>query len=263
MCNLEIKSLQTRNTFIQKMTFMHCILVVAFFAVGEAQLLGASTQWGRDDPVMLPKALEALFASDSRQQSGVFHKLVRLEESSTMGTTTTMQVVLQDTDCQVSSEQLSSYYDVLAKCQGQGPLKKCTIQYRYLTPSTATVTCLEEVEEVIEQTIVPQRSQMLGLTTKYTDSDSSIKEKVKQAIFESDRKKRRGTYLLLEKILEGSTMGITSSFEVLVKDTACPVRVRAYDSYQDVYDNCSGFGDSKVCTVEYKYLDPTQSSVKC
>ncbi|KRZ66729.1 hypothetical protein T10_13644, partial [Trichinella papuae] len=139
-------------------------------------LLGASTQWGRDDPVMLPKALEALFASDSRQQSGVFHKLVRLEESSTMGTTTTMQVVLQDTDCQVSSEQLSSYSDVLAKCEGQGQQKECTIQYKYRMPSTATVTCLEEVEEVIEQTIVPQRSHMLGGTTRYTDSDSLVKE---------------------------------------------------------------------------------------
>ncbi|KRZ00193.1 hypothetical protein T11_1039 [Trichinella zimbabwensis] len=245
------------------MSFMHCILVVAFFAVGEAQMLGASTQWGRDDAVMLPKAHEALFSWDSRQQSGVFHQLLRLESSSTMGITTTMQVVLQDTDCPVSSKQLSSYYDVLEECRGQGQAKKCTIQYKYLTPSTATVTCLEEVEEVIEQTIVPQRSQMLGLTTKYTDSDSSIKEKVKEAIFESDRKKRKGTYHLLEKILEGSTMGITSSFEVLVKETACPVRVKAFASYEEIYTWCSGFGDSKVCTVEYKYLDPTRSTVKC
>ncbi|KRZ01260.1 hypothetical protein T11_6158 [Trichinella zimbabwensis] len=245
------------------MTFMHCILVAFFFSVAEAQLLGASTQWGRDDAVMLPKAQEALFASDSKQQSGVFHKLVRLEESSTMGTTTTMQVVLQDTDCQVSSEQFSSYSDVQEKCEGQGQQKECTIQYKYRMPSTATITCLEEVEEVIEQTIVPQRSQMLGGTTRYTDSNSRIKEEVKRAIFESDRKKRKGTYHLLDKILEGSTMGISSTFQVLVKETACPVRVKAFASYEEIYTWCSGFGDSKVCTVEYKYFDPTKSTVKC
>ncbi|KRZ66933.1 hypothetical protein T10_10254, partial [Trichinella papuae] len=225
-----------------------------------AEMLGASTLWGRDDDVMLPKALEALFSSDSRHQSGVFHHLIRLESSSTMGITTTMQVVLQDTDCQVSSEQFSSYYEVLEECRGQGQEKKCTIEYRYLTPSTATVSCSEELEEPI---IAPQGSQMLGGTTKYTDSDAHIKEKVKQAIFESDRKKSRGTYLLLDKILKGSTMGISSSFQVLVKETACPIRVRAYDSYEEVYAKCAGFGDSKQCTVEYRYFDPTDSTVQC
>ncbi|KRZ73148.1 hypothetical protein T10_5195 [Trichinella papuae] len=224
-----------------------------------AEMLGASTLWGRDDDVMLPKALEALFSSDSRHQSGVFHHLLRLESSSTMGITTTMQVVLQDTDCQVSSE-FSSYYEVLAECRGQGQEKKCTIEYKYRTPSTATVSCSEELEEPI---IAPQGSQMLGGTTKYTDSDSLVKEKVKQAIFESDRKKSRGTYLLLDKILKGSTMGISSSFQVLVKETACPIRVRAYDSYEEVYAKCAGFGDSKQCTVEYRYFDPTDSTVQC
>ncbi|KRY95037.1 hypothetical protein T4C_8194, partial [Trichinella pseudospiralis] len=29
----------------------------------------------------------------------------------------------------------------------------------------------------------------------------------------------------LDKIVEGSTMGISSSFQVLVKETACPIRV--------------------------------------
>ncbi|KRX98078.1 hypothetical protein T4E_9 [Trichinella pseudospiralis] len=243
------------------MTFMHCILVVFLFAVGKAELLGGTTRWGRDDPIVLPKAQEALFASDLRQKSGVFHKLVTLEESSTMGISTTMEVVLQDTDCQVSSEQFSSYSDVLAKCEGHGQQKICTIQYKYRNPSTATVTCIEEVEELIVPTIVPRRGQMLGETTKYTDSDSLVKEKVKQAIFESDRKKTRGTYLVLDKIEEGSTMGISSSFQVLVKETACPIRVKAFDSYEELYKKCSGFGDSKRCTVEYKYFDPTKSTL--
>ncbi|KRZ40308.1 hypothetical protein T4C_13265 [Trichinella pseudospiralis] len=227
------------------------------------QLLGGTTRWGRDDPIVLPKAQEALFASDLRQKSGVFHKLVTLEESSTMGISTTMKVFLQDTDCLVSSAVLFSYSDVLEKCEGQGQLKECTIEYKYLTPSTATLSCEEEVEEVIEQIIVPQAAPMLGGTTKYTDSDSLVKEKVKQAIFESDRKKTRGTYLVLDKIVEGSTMGISSSFQVLVKETACPIRVKAFDSYEEVYAKCPGFGDSKKCTVEYRYLDPTKSTVEC
>ncbi|KRY78112.1 hypothetical protein T4A_9578 [Trichinella pseudospiralis] len=263
MRNLEIKSHQNRNTFIQKMIFIHCILVIFFFTVAEAWLLGESTHYGSGDSTMLPKAQEALFASDLRQKSGVFHKLVTLEESSTMGISTTMEVVLQDTDCQVSSKQFSSYSDVLAKCEGHGQQKICTIQYKYRNPSTATVTCIEEVEELIVPTIVPQAAPMLGGTTKYTDSDSLVKEKVKQAIFESDRKKTRGTYLVLDKIVEGSTMGISSSFEVLVKETACPIRVKAFDSYEQVYAKCPGFGDSKKCTVEYRYLDPTKSTVEC
>ncbi|KAL1236513.1 Glycosyl hydrolase family [Trichinella spiralis] len=388
------------------MSFMHCIFVVLFFAVGEAQILGETTHYGRNDPVMLRNAHEALFSSDLKQESGVFHKLLELEESSTMGILTTMKVVMQDTDCPVSfallsyydvlvncqgegrrkhctmeythrnpskatvskcfeeveepliipqrvkmiggravyidsnadveeqmqmlgetthydskeqsgvlhklveleesstmgilttmkvviqdtecrvSSAYSSYYDVLHYCHGKGPRKHCTLEYRHRTPSTATVSeCFEEVEEPlivpqrvqrvngrtiyldssddVEEQVVSQRSQLLGGTTKYTDSNVHIKEEVKQAIFESDKKKSSGTYLLLDKIVEGFNMGISSRFQVLVKETECDIKEKAFNSYEDVYKNCSGSGDSKVCSVEYKYFDPTKSTVEC
>ncbi|KRY50177.1 hypothetical protein T03_17187 [Trichinella britovi] len=267
------------------MSFMHCIFAVLFFAVGEAQILGETTHYGRNDPVMLRNAHEALFSSDLKQESGVFHKLLELEESSTMGILTTMKVVMQDTDCPVSFVY-SSYYDVLHYCHGKGRRKYCTLEYRYRTPSTATLSeCFEEVEEPlivpqrvqrvngrtiyidptadVEEQIVPQRSQMLGGTTRYNDSNVRVKEEVKQAIFESDKKKSSGTYLLLDKILDGLNMGISSRFQVLVKETECNIKEKAYDSYKDVYANCSGSGDSKVCSVEYKYFDPTKSTVEC
>ncbi|KRY12204.1 hypothetical protein T12_7360, partial [Trichinella patagoniensis] len=251
----------------------------------QMQMLGETTHYGRNDPVMLPKAREALFSSDSKEQSGVLHKLVELEESSTMGILTTMKVVIQDTDCRVSSAY-SSYYDVLHYCHGKGRRKHCTLEYRYRTPSTAAISeCFEEVEEPlivpqrvqrvngrttyidstadVEEQIVPQRSQMLGGTTRYNDSNVRVKEEVKQAIFESDKKKSSGTYLLLDKILDGLNMGISSRFQVLVKETECNIKEKAYDSYKDVYENCSGSGNSKVCSVEYKYFDPTKSTVEC
>ncbi|KAL1245441.1 CinA-like protein [Trichinella spiralis] len=269
------------------MSFVHCILVVFFFAVGEAQIemLGGTTLHGRDAAVMFPEAQEALFLSDTKQKFGVFHKLVRVEEVSTMGIFTIMQVVVQNTDCQVSHD-VSSYNDVLKKCRAESEKQKCRIEYKYHDPLTATALCVKKVEESIiipqrdqranrrrtiyidsiddvEEQVVPQHSQMLGGTTEYTDSDADIKEQVKQAIFETDRKKTNGTYLWLEKIVIGFNMGISSRFQVLLKQTVCPIKVKRYNSYKKVYENCKGYGDLKNCTVEYKYFDPTISTVEC
>ncbi|XP_003382161.1 hypothetical protein Tsp_09010, partial [Trichinella spiralis] len=38
---------------------------------------------------------------------------------------------------------------------------------------------------------------------------------------------------------------------------------KRYNSYKKVYENCKGYGDLKNCTVEYKYFDPTISTVEC
>ncbi|KRZ51300.1 hypothetical protein T02_6785 [Trichinella nativa] len=250
----------------------------------EIEMLGGITLHGKDAAVMLPKAQEALFLLDTKQKSGVFRKLVRLDEISTMGILTVMQVVVQDTDCQVS-HAVSSYNDVLKKCRAEGQKQKCRIEYKYLDPSTATAICVKKVEESIivpqrdqkangktiyivsnvhvEEQIVAQHSQMFGGTTEYTDSDAHIKEQVKQAIFETDRKKTNGTYLWLEKIVNGYNMGISSHFQVLLKQTVCPIKVKRYNSYKKVYENCRGYGDLKNCTVEYKYFDPTISTVEC
>ncbi|KRZ88432.1 hypothetical protein T08_12717 [Trichinella sp. T8] len=116
---------------------------------------------------------------------------------------------------------------------------------------------------VFRKLVVAQHSQMFGGTTEYTDSDAHIKEQVKQAIFETDRKKTNGTYLWLEKIVNGYNMGISSHFQVLLKQTVCPIKVKRYNSYKKVYENCRGYGDLKNCTVEYKYFDPTISTVEC
>ncbi|KRX39780.1 hypothetical protein T05_6241, partial [Trichinella murrelli] len=248
------------------------------------EMLGGITLHGKDAAVMLPKAQEALFLLDTKQKFGVFRKLVRLDEISTMGILTVMQVVVQDTDCQVS-HAVSSYNDVLKKCRAEGQIQKCRIEYKYLDPSTATAVCVKKVEESIivpqrdqkangktiyivsnvhvEEQIVAQHSQMFGGTTEYTDSDAHIKEQVKQAIFETDRKKTNGTYLWLEKIVNGYNMGISSHFQVLLKQTVCPIKVKRYNSYKKVYENCRGYGDLKNCTVEYKYFDPTISTVEC
>ncbi|KRY45003.1 hypothetical protein T03_7633 [Trichinella britovi] len=248
------------------------------------EMLGGITLHGKDAAVMLPKAQEALFLLDTKQKFGVFRKLVRLDEISTMGILTVMQVVVQDTDCQVS-HAVSSYNDVLKKCRAEGQIQKCRIEYKYLDPSTATAICVKKVEESIivpqrdqkangktiyivsnvhvEEQVVSQHSQMFGGTTEYTDSDAHIKEQVKQAIFETDRKKTNGTYLWLEKIVNGYNMGISSHFQVLLKQTVCPIKVKRYNSYKKVYENCRGYGDLKNCTVEYKYFDPTISTVEC
>ncbi|KAL1242558.1 CinA-like protein [Trichinella spiralis] len=254
------------------MSFVHCILVVFFFAVGEAQIemLGGTTLHGRDAAVMFPEAQEALFLSDTKQKFGVFHKLVRVEEVSTMGIFTIMQVVVQ----------------ILIAKFHMTYLPITIIEYKYHDPLTATALCVKKVEESIiipqrdqranrrrtiyidsiddvEEQVVPQHSQMLGGTTEYTDSDADIKEQVKQAIFETDRKKTNGTYLWLEKIVIGFNMGISSRFQVLLKQTVCPIKVKRYNSYKKVYENCKGYGDLKNCTVEYKYFDPTISTVEC
>ncbi|KRY13313.1 hypothetical protein T12_8678 [Trichinella patagoniensis] len=253
-------------------------------AVKHIEMLGGITLHGKDAAVMLPKAQEALFLLDTKQKFGVFRKLVRLDEISTMGILTVMQVVVQDTDCQVS-HAVFSYNDVLKKCRAEGQKQKCRIEYKYLDPSTATAICVKKVEESIivpqrdqrangrtvyivsdvhvEEQVVSQHSQMFGGTTEYTDSDAHIKEQVKQAIFETDRKKTNGTYLWLEKIVNGYNMGISSHFQVLLKQTVCPIKVKRYNSYKKVYENCRGYGDLKNCTVEYKYFDPTISTVEC
>ncbi|KRX64993.1 hypothetical protein T06_14453 [Trichinella sp. T6] len=253
-------------------------------AVKHIEMLGGITLHGKDAAVMLPKAQEALFLLDTKQKSGVFRKLVRLDEISTMGILTVMQVVVQDTDCQVS-HAVFSYNDVLKKCRAEGQIQKCRIEYKHLDPSTATAICVKKVEESIivpqrdqkangktiyivsnvhvEEQVVAQHSQMFGGTTEYTDSDAHIKEQVKQAIFETDRKKTNGTYLWLEKIVNGYNMGISSHFQVLLKQTVCPIKVKRYNSYKKVYENCRGYGDLKNCTVEYKYFDPTISTVEC
>ncbi|KRX54564.1 hypothetical protein T09_1373, partial [Trichinella sp. T9] len=212
------------STYVfNKCNFWHCKYMISLrLCVYEIcnekfkiEMLGGITLHGKDAAVMLPKAQEALFLLDTKQKSGVFRKLVRLDEISTMGILTVMQVVVQDTDCQVS------------------------------------------------HAIVAQHSQMFGGTTEYTDSDAHIKEQVKQAIFETDRKKTNGTYLWLEKIVNGYNMGISSHFQVLLKQTVCPIKVKRYNSYKKVYENCRGYGDLKNCTVEYKYFDPTISTVEC
>ncbi|KRX44447.1 hypothetical protein T05_13622 [Trichinella murrelli] len=238
------------------MSFMHCIFAVLFFAVGEAQILGETTHYGRNDPVMLRNAHEALFSSDLKQESGVFHKLLELEESSTMGILTTMKVVMQDTDCPVSFVY-SSYYDVLHYCHGKGRRKHCTLEYRYRTPSTATLSeCFEEVEEPL---IVPQRVQRVNGRTIYIDSTADVEEQ----IVPQRSQMLGGTTRYNDSNVHGLNMGISSRFQVLVKETECSIKERAYDSYKDVYENCSGSGDSKVCSVEYKYFDPTKSTVEC
>ncbi|KRX54563.1 hypothetical protein T09_1373, partial [Trichinella sp. T9] len=256
------------STYVfNKCNFWHCKYMISLrLCVYEIcnekfkiEMLGGITLHGKDAAVMLPKAQEALFLLDTKQKSGVFRKLVRLDEISTMGILTVMQVVVQDTDCQVS-HAVSSYNDVLKKCRAEGQIQKCRIEYKYLDPSTATAVCVKKVEESI---IVAQHSQMFGGTTEYTDSDAHIKEQVKQAIFETDRKKTNGTYLWLEKIVNGYNMGISSHFQVLLKQTVCPIKVKRYNSYKKVYENCRGYGDLKNCTVEYKYFDPTISTVEC
>ncbi|KRY42199.1 hypothetical protein T01_11790 [Trichinella spiralis] len=256
------------------MSFMHCIFVVLFFAVGEAQMqmLGETTHYGRNDPVMLPKAREALFSSDSKEQSGVLHKLVELEESSTMGILTTMKVVIQDTECRyvflilnplLPNEDSLAFMDLF-----NFSILHITMYYITVTVKAHGSTVhwnidIALLQQQLSANVVSQRSQMLGGTTKYTDSNVHIKEEVKQAIFESDKKKSSGTYLLLDKIVEGFNMGISSRFQVLVKETECDIKEKAFNSYEDVYKNCSGSGDSKVCSVEYKYFDPTKSTVEC
>ncbi|KAL1239870.1 Cysteine--tRNA ligase [Trichinella spiralis] len=182
------------------MSFVHCILVVFFFAVGEAQIemLGGTTLHGRDAAVMFPEAQEALFLSDTKQKFGVFHKLVRVEEVSTMGIFTIMQVVVQNTDCQVSHD-VSSYNDVLKSAELKKVEESIIIPQRDQRANRRRTIYIDSIDDVEEQ-VVPQHSQMLGGTTEYTDSDADIKEQVKQAIFETDRKKTNGTYLWLEKL---------------------------------------------------------------
>ncbi|KRX39781.1 hypothetical protein T05_6241 [Trichinella murrelli] len=204
------------------------------------EMLGGITLHGKDAAVMLPKAQEALFLLDTKQKFGVFRKLVRLDEISTMGILTVMQVVVQDTDCQVSH---------------------AIVPQRDQKANGKTIYIVSNVH--VEEQIVAQHSQMFGGTTEYTDSDAHIKEQVKQAIFETDRKKTNGTYLWLEKIVNGYNMGISSHFQVLLKQTVCPIKVKRYNSYKKVYENCRGYGDLKNCTVEYKYFDPTISTVEC
>ncbi|OUC48783.1 hypothetical protein D917_05957, partial [Trichinella nativa] len=84
-----------------------------------------------------------------------------------------MQVVVQDTDCQVSHD-VFSYNDVLKKCRAEGQIQKCRIEYKYHDPSTATAICVKKVEESI---IVPQRDQRANRRrTIYIDSIDDVEE---------------------------------------------------------------------------------------
>ncbi|XP_003382162.1 putative HEAT repeat-containing domain protein, partial [Trichinella spiralis] len=137
------------------------------------EMLGGTTLHGRDAAVMLPEAQEALFLSDTKQKFGVFHKLVRVEEVSTMGIFTIMQVVVQNTDCQVSHD-IFSYNDVLKKCRAESEKQKCRIEYKYHDPLTATALCVKKVEESI---IIPQRDQRANRRrTIYIDSIDDVEE---------------------------------------------------------------------------------------
>ncbi|KRY95571.1 hypothetical protein T11_299, partial [Trichinella zimbabwensis] len=65
---------------------------------------------------MTPKAKDALLSWTLKQPSGIYKKLIKFEESSTMGITTLMVVKLQDTNCTVSAERFSSYADIEKHC---------------------------------------------------------------------------------------------------------------------------------------------------
>ncbi|KAL1227233.1 Protein SDS23 [Trichinella pseudospiralis] len=245
------------------MTFKFYILLVFFSTLSKAQMLGGATHWGEDDPFMTQKAKDALLSWTLKQQSGTYKKLIKFEESSTMGTTTLMVVKLQDTNCTVSAENFSSYTDIEKHCSGQGEMEDCTIEYKYRDTTTATIACTPGKKEEKEAQLEEQSDIPVSDSSDLREENLFVSQEAKDALLKWSLKQSSGVYKKLIKSEKSSTMGADTSIRVWLQDTDCPILAKKFSSYADIEAQCNGMGQSKDCRIQFKNPDMTKVSLTC
>ncbi|KRX16724.1 hypothetical protein T07_4924 [Trichinella nelsoni] len=100
-------------------------------------------------------------------------------------------------------------------------------------------------------------------STDLREENPFVSQEAKDALFKWSLKQSSGVYKKLIKSGKSSTVGKDTSIRVWLQDTDCPILEKKFSSYADIEAQCSGMGQSKDCTIQFKNTDMKKVSLTC